>query len=80
MKPPKLKPCGVTRLSIIHCHAHDYWGIDIGDLQTGHRITPSKCCGSWTTFKSWQLSSDEWADLAERALVESRRAGGRRKK
>lgn len=49
-------------------------------IDSSHRITPSKCCGSCTTFKSWKLSPAEWADLAKRALAESLRAGGRRKK
>ena len=81
-KSPKLKPrkpahlgYGPTRLEIVRCAAQDSWGVEIGDFQTGHRLTPSKRGGSWTLFKAWELSQGRWLDIAALARAAGSRAG-----
>ena len=54
-------------ICIMQCSKHRYWGISIDDENGGSRITPSKCCGSWSNVKSWELSEREWLEIAEQA-------------
>ena len=54
-------------LTIMRCSKHSYWAVSIDDANGGSRITPSKCCGSWSDVKSWRLSEREWRDIANQA-------------
>ena len=40
-------------ISINKCSAHGFYMIAIEDDNGGHRITPTKCCGSWQTVIKW---------------------------
>jgi len=54
-------------LSIDRCARHNFYAISIDDEDSGRRVTPSKCCGSWSTVKQWRLSERDWRELAEEA-------------
>jgi hypothetical protein len=59
------------KLSIYQCPFHrEFWGvgIDEDDGRSGERLTPVKCCGSWTALHSWRLSADGWRKVAELAV------------
>jgi len=43
------------KLCIDKCLRHGYWAVSIEDDGIGTRLTPIKCCGSWTTVKSWNV-------------------------
>lgn len=69
-------------LCINECPKHRYRSISIDIIRAdgtgyGTRVTPSKCCGSWTTVKKWPLSAFEWKQLADEAR-KAQRAGARR--
>ncbi|HDS1550704.1 TPA: hypothetical protein QEK98_002959 [Stenotrophomonas maltophilia] len=55
------------KLVINKCHSHGYYAISVEDNNVGIRITPSKCCGGWSTIKEWTLSRNDWLDLAKEA-------------
>ena len=57
----------LQKLVINVCHQHNYYAISIDDDNGGQRITPNKCCGSWTTLKAWDLSAHDWRELAKLA-------------
>lgn len=61
-------------LSICRCPKHPkFWSIGIDEKNgIGTRVTPSKCCGTWTTIMQWELSKDDWALIAELASNASR--------
>lgn len=46
-------------LCIDRCSKHDFYAISIGDDDTGTRLTPSKCCGSWSTLRSWRFNQEQ---------------------
>ena len=57
-------------LAIDRCPRHDsFWAINIGDNHSGERITPSKCCGQWSTIREWKLSESDWLRVAELARL-----------
>lgn len=53
------------KLSIDRCPTHGFYAICVGDGNGGRRLTPSKCCGSWTECKSWSFTPDELLDVAD---------------
>ena len=55
------------KLSIDQCLRHGFYAICIADADGGTRVTPSKCCGSWSEVKSWTLEPSQWRELAEEA-------------
>lgn len=59
-------------ITIQRCPTHNYWAITIDTPGVGGtRITPSKCCGSWETVKTWPMDERGWAEI-ERLAVEAR--------
>lgn len=54
-------------LSINVCSRHGVYSISVDGDNGGTRVTPSKCCGSWSTVKEWKLSERNWLDLASEA-------------
>lgn len=40
-----------AKVEIMMCPAHRYYAVAIND----GRITPDKCCGSWTVQKTWNV-------------------------
>lgn len=40
-------------VEILVCPAHNYYAVAINDT----RVTPSKCCGSWTVLRQWKAVS-----------------------
>jgi len=54
-------------LSINRCPTHGFISVSIDDEAGGTRITPGKCCGRWDVVKSWDLSVDDWLELARNA-------------
>jgi len=65
----ELNDGGPMRLAIDQCSRHKFWAISIGDNHSGERITPSKCCGQWTTVREWNLSESDWLRIAELARL-----------
>lgn len=61
------------KLVINRCSRHDCYSIAIEDKTGGTRVTSSKCCGSWSTFKEFRMSPSNWLELGALAFV----AGGR---
>lgn len=59
------------KLVINQCHSHGVYSVSVEDENGGMRITPSKCCGSWSTVKEWALSKSDWLDLAKEATKAS---------
>ena len=52
-------------LCINKCSQHGVYSISVEDGGgCGDRVTPSKCCGSWTTLHKWNLSVDHWKEIA----------------
>lgn len=45
-------------LSIDECKQHGFHAVCIGNDDTGTRLTPTKCCGSWTLVKRWKLTPE----------------------
>lgn len=56
-------------LAINRCPKHpEFFSVCIEDEDgSGTRITPSKCCGEWSTFKTWSLSANNWREIARSA-------------
>lgn len=48
-------------LGIYECPRHHYTAIMVEPLNDsgGTRLTPSKCCGSWTLKKRWKVDAEE---------------------
>lgn len=40
------------QLQILYCPEHKFYAVGVASL----RVTPSKCCGSWTILKSWPVT------------------------
>lgn len=40
---------------------HGVLAVSLDDEIGGHRLTPSKCCGSWTTVERWPVDPDAFA-------------------
>mgnify|MGYP003589837222 CR=1 FL=1 len=55
------------KLAISVCSRHDTYMVSVEDENSGLRVTPSKCCGRWTTVREWELSERDWLDLAKEA-------------
>lgn len=55
------------RLCVMRCSSHGVFAVSIDDESGGFRVTPSKCCGSWTDVARWHLSEREWLDIATEA-------------
>jgi hypothetical protein len=60
------------KFAINFCKRHEYWGVSVDYVSAkgyghGQRLTPSKCCGSMSIVKSWELSRDEWLQIAKEA-------------
>lgn len=54
------------KLSINRCPEHrSYWCVTVDDEDSGYRITPTKCCGSWRVVKSWTLDKGDWLQAAK---------------
>ena len=67
------------------CPKHAYKSVSVDLIRadgSGHgtRVTPSKCCGSWTTVRKWMLSASEWKNLADEARRAQRLAARQEKK
>jgi len=56
-----------VKLTIDRCSRHGFYAVAVMGERTGTRITPSKCCGSWSTIKAWSLSASEWRDIEREA-------------
>lgn len=54
-------------LIINRCKRHGYYCIEFGDDNGGTRMTPGKCCGSWTEIKRWKLSPRQWDEIINEA-------------
>lgn len=54
-------------LSIDRCNKHGYYAVSICDKNSGLRVTPSKCCGSWSSVKDFRMSERDWRDLSAKA-------------
>jgi hypothetical protein len=59
-------------LCINECARHGYRCVSIDHLDkngngSGTRLTPNKCCGSWSVLRKWKLSESEWKKLADEA-------------
>ena len=66
------------------CPKHSYKSVSVDLIRadgSGHgtRVTPSKCCGSWSTVRKWMLSASEWKVLADEARRAQRLAARREK-
>jgi len=44
-------------LSIDRCPRHSFMAVSINDGNGGSRLTAGKCCGSWSSIKSWSLTA-----------------------
>lgn len=53
-------------IQICKCTVHDWLCVLVNDL----RITPSKCCGSWTAVKSWTVTTEDLLGSLKRAGVD----------
>jgi hypothetical protein len=60
---------GVMKLVINRCNRHNFWSVSIEDEDGGTRITPGKCCGSWSTVKEFNLSASDWRDIEKEARL-----------
>lgn len=58
------------KLEIVRCPMHGYYAVCINDT----RITPDKCCGSWSVFKAWQISAADIRKLLPRAKPKAKKA------
>jgi hypothetical protein len=56
-------------LSIDECPRHGFMAVSIGNKDTGTRLTPSKCCGSWETVHSWKVTSQDIDSMVEELLA-----------
>ena len=56
------------RLSINRCPAHGVWSVSLDQRESGTRLTPTKCCGSWKLRFEWLLEADQLRDLADHFL------------
>lgn len=59
-------------LAIDHCPRHGFYSVSLNETSangwgSGRRLTPSKCCGSWKTFREWTMSVRELRDIANEA-------------
>lgn len=54
MKPVELKP-DEAKLEIVRCSMHGYYAVVVNDS----RISPSKCCGSWSVLRSWTVKKSD---------------------
>lgn len=56
-------------ISILTCSRHKFFAIAIEDEEeNGTRITPSKCCGSWTTVRRWKIDESMREDIFKELL------------
>lgn len=44
-------------LSILKCATHGFYAISVEREGHGHRLTSGKCCGTWSTLRSWEVDS-----------------------
>ncbi len=42
-----------VKVELLLCPAHRYYAIAIND----GRVTPDKCCGSWTVQRAWEVDA-----------------------
>ncbi len=55
-------------LSINQCPHHvSIYSVNFEDENSGIRITPSKCCGSWKQLTRWKLTKKDWVRIIEEA-------------
>ena len=52
-------------ISIDRCPVHHFNAISVGDHETGLRLTPSKCCGSWNSVYEWRITPRACDDIIE---------------
>jgi hypothetical protein len=58
-------------LEILRCPRHaKFWAVTVND----YRITPSKCCGAWSSVVRWKIDGRSLAAALRQALREGRRA------
>ncbi len=52
-------------VEILRCPKHaTFWAVSINDL----RVTPSKCCGAWSSVARWKIHGTSFLADARRAL------------
>lgn len=56
-------------LSINRCRQHGQTAICLGNGETGTRLTPSKCCGSWSEVEHWKLSPRDIDNIVDELLA-----------
>lgn len=42
-------------VELLRCTRHKVLALSIGDT----RVTPAKCCGSWTVVRRWQIDEQD---------------------
>ena len=62
----------MKRISIMKCARHNVYAISIDDESGGTRLTPMKCCGSWTTTHSWPITERMIETIAEELKLDPR--------
>lgn len=62
-------------IAIMRCPKHpNFWALNIEEPDgCGTRITPGKCCGSWTTLHRWPIGRVDFNEI-ETAWLEAQEA------
>lgn len=56
-------------IEVLRCPRHaKFWAIGVNDL----RITPSKCCGEWSSVARWKIDGRSFAADLRRAVRRGR--------
>lgn len=56
-------------ISIDTCPKHPkFFAVSVNRGSGGTRLTPSKCCGSWTEVASWAMTPDNLREIAKTLL------------
>lgn len=60
-------------LAIDHCPRHGFYSVSLNETAesgwgSGRRLTPSKCCGSWKTFREWDMDANGLREMANEAV------------
>lgn len=54
---------GKQYLAVNRCPKHGVYSVSLDDDNGGMRITPTKCCGTWTVCQRWPLTEELAQDV-----------------
>lgn len=65
---------GLRRTLAVHrCPAHGFQAVLLGGDVHGHRLTPSKCCGSWGgPVAVWSFEAERLREMADEILLQAK--------